>query len=287
MGMDLKLHQIWYRDEHQSELDPNLLPWDNRENRRPEWCEYWVMRQAAEDFDRHFGDLTGFFSWKFRQKLNIGFSQINSFIQAYPGADCYIFSPAVFQVAFYLNVWRQGEEWHPGITRQAQALLQALGHDINLEKTIDHHLTTAYSNYWIGSRPFWGEYLKFMGGVFNYIESALTDDRHGLWKLVYGSHGGEQHVQFLPIIPFLLERLFSVFVKLHPEFKVTAWQYPLDAMISRAQGAAGLIPMANWCKYMAAETKDEKYLRLFAAIQGEMHKALTEAVSKNKGFKMQ
>ena len=284
--MRLKLHQIWYRDEHKSELDPNLLSWDNRENLRPEWCEYWVMRQAARDFEHNFGDLTGFFSWKYRQKLNLEFSQIKSYIEAYPGADCYIFSPAVFQVAYYLNVWQQGEEWHPGITQKAQNLLHDLGYDIALENTIDHHLTIAYCNYWIGNRVFWSEYLKFMDGVFQYIESALANDQHNLWDVVHGTHGGERYVKHLPIIPFLIERLFSVFVKLHPEFKIIAWQYPLDMMQDRTQGAAGMIPLANWCKYMAAETKDEKYLKLFSAIQSEMRKALAEAISKDEGFRM-
>lgn len=284
--MELKIHQIWYRDEHEAALDPNLLSWDNRENQRPEWCEYWVMRQAAQDFDKNFGELTGFLSWKYRQKLNIESSQIKAYIEAYPGADCYIFSPAVFQVAIYLNVWQQGEEWHPGITRQAQVMLQELGYQINLENSIDHHLTTAYGNYWIAGRTFWIKYLEFMDGVFHYIESALDNDRHGLWELVHGSNGGESHVQFLPIIPFLVERLFSVFVKLHPEFKIVAWQFPLDMMQSRTQGAAGIIPMANWCKYLAAETQDKKYLQLFSALQIELKKALTEAISKDKEFRM-
>lgn len=282
----MKLHQIWYLDEQEPELDPNLLSWDNRENLRPEWCEYWIIRQAAQEFEKNFGELTGFFSWRYRQKLNIEFSQIKGFIEAYPGGDCYIFSPAVFQVAYYLNVWQQGEHWHPGITHKAQAMLQALGYDIDLKNSIDHHLTTAYCNYWIASRPFWVKYLKFMDGVFHYIESARVNDQNSLWGVVHGSNGSDSHVQFLPIIPFLVERLFSVFVKLHPEFKIIAWQFPPDVMQSRTQGAAGIVPMADWCKYLAAETKDEKYLRLFAALQAEMQKALTEAVSKNEGFRM-
>ena len=285
--MKIKLYQIWYRDEQESVLDPNFVPWDNRNNEHPEWCEYWVMRQAAQNFDDNFGDLTGFFSWKFREKLNISYSQIKGFVEAYPNGDCYVFSPATFQAAFYLNTWQQGEEWHPGITHKAQTVLRNVGYHIDLKNSIDHHLTTAYCNYWIANKSFWKKYLKFMDGVFNYLESIHEDDQDGLWELVYGSNGGPGHAQLLPVIPFLVERLFSVFVKLHPEFEVVAWQFPLDAMQNRTQGAAGIIPMANWCKYMAAETKDDKYLKLFSALQNEMQKAFREAVARNEEFRMQ
>lgn len=279
----LRIHQIWYRDEQWPHLDPEMYYWDNRANLRPEWCEYWVMRQAALQFEENFSDLTGFFSWKYKEKLGVDYGQISGFIAANPGMDCYILSPAVFQVAAYVNVWQQGEIWHPGITDSAQSLLNRLGFEVNIDLMVDHHLTTAYSNYWVGSRRFWREYLSFMDKVFNEIESQKTLVDSPFWDVVFGSAGGDGHVQALPVIPYVVERLFSVFVRLHPEFRVVAWEYPFDVLQSRAFGAAGLIPIANWCKLMFCETGDIEYMRIFSGIQARMFEVAQNVLSDDSG----
>ncbi|OQA10301.1 MAG: hypothetical protein BWY66_00223 [bacterium ADurb.Bin374] len=279
----LTIHQIWYRDEQRPFLEPRMKPWDNRENLRPEWCEYWVMRSAWLDDDRQFDERTGFFSWKYRQKLDLDYGQIEGFITAHSGADCCIFSPAVFQVAFYRNVWSQAEVWHPGMTKIAQAMLDDLGIRVDLAGSVDHHLSTAYANLWVGSRPFWRAYMEFMERIFEYIEAQRERERSPFWQNRFGSSGGDGHVQCLPIIPYLVERMFSVFVKMHPEFRIAAWEYPLDILKKRAFRAAGMIPLANWCKLMYHQTGSELYLNMFAQMQNEMYTAATKSLEENPG----
>lgn len=279
----LTIHQIWYRDEQLPFLEPRMKAWDNRENARPEWCEYWIMRNAWMDEAKHFDDLTGFFSWKYRQKLELEYGQIEGFIRAHPGADCCIFSPAVFQVAFYRNVWHQAEVWHPGMTRVAQGMLDELGIRVDLAESVDHHLSTAYANLWVGSRPFWRAYMGFMEPMFDYIEAQKNRENSPFWQNRYGSTGGKGHVQSLPVIPYLIERMFSVFVKLHPEFRIAAWEYPFDILQKRAFRAAGLIPLANWCKLMFQQTGQNLYLNLFAKIQTEMYTVATKSLEEHPG----
>ncbi len=279
----LTIHQIYYREDQRPHLDPCMKHWDNRENLRPEWCELWVMRTAAQRFDDHFDERTGFFSWKYRQKLQLEYSQIEGFVQAHPEADCHIFSPAVFQVAFYRNVWAQAEAWHPGMTAVAQTLLDALEIRIDLAATVDHHLTTAFANYWVATRPVWKAYLAFMDRVFTFIDAQRDDPQSPFWKHLYGSAGGSGHVQRLPVIPYLVERLFSVFVKQHPEFKIAAWEYPFHVLQQRAYRAAGLIPLANWCKLMYLQTSQDIYLTLFAHVQQRMIEAVNLSLQENPG----
>ena len=279
----LSVFQIWYRDEQKPFLDDRMKPWDNRENLRPEWCEYWIMRQAQQNMEKYFDELTGFFSWKYQEKLHLDYAQIEGFIRAYPQADCYIFSPAVFQAAFYRNVWNQAEAWHPGMTQIAQTLLVELGLHVDLENSVDHHLSTAYSNYWIASRPFWRAYFDFMERVFASVEAQKDRPENPFWQHEYGSAGGKGHVQTLPVIPYLVERLFSVFVKQHPEFKIVAWEYPFDVLQQRAFRVAGMIPIANWCKLMYQQTRQELYLTLFAQLQAEMVRAVKRSLEENPG----
>jgi hypothetical protein len=237
------------------------------------------MRQAAENFEQNFSDLTGFFSWKFGQKMDIDFERVQGFVHSAPGMDCYIFSHGVSQVAYFLNVWQQGEFWHSGMTAKAEALLSKIGYPLDLSKSVDYHLTTAYSNYWIGSPRFWRAYLDFMGRVFDEIEAQKPgtegiDGQSAFWRGLGGrSKGGDRHAQALPIIPYIVERLFSVFVRLHPEYRMVAWEYPPDELKAKTFDKAGLIPLANWCKMLYSQTGDEKFVHMFREVQNDLNKA--------------
>lgn len=277
----IRLYQIFYRDDQQPCLDPDMLPWDNRNNPRPEWCEYWIMRSANQEPQRFFGELTGFFSWRCKDKLGFGAEQIRGFLQAHPGADGYLFSPAVFQVAFYRNVWEQGETWHPGLTALAQHLLDTLGYHVDLASSIDHHLTTAFCNYWVARRPFWEAYFAFMEPIFSYLESRRELPSDPFWQPRFGSTGSSEHIQALPVIPYLVERLFSVFVKLHPEFTIAAWEYAWPDLQRRTYHAAGLIPLANWCKRQLAATGDPFFLQCFQRLRQEMAQAMARTLQEN------
>jgi hypothetical protein len=277
---ELTIHQIWYRDEQQAFLDPAMRPWDNRKNLRPEWCEYWVMRQASADFERNFNTLTGFFSWKFRNKIGLTHARVHGFIESLPGMDCYIFSPTSFQTACYLNVWQQGESWHPGITAKATRLLARQGYQVDLEKTVDHHLTSAYSNHWVASQRFWRAYLNFMGGIFDALEAGKDSGDDYFTDCAYSGVAGG-HVRALPIIPYIIERLFAVFVRLHPEFRIAAWEWPLEELKARTFPEAGLIPLANWCKLMFCETRDVKYLYMFQDAQTRLLEAMQRTFAAN------
>jgi hypothetical protein len=122
-----------------------------------------------------------------------------------------------------------------------------------------------------------------MSEIFEHIESQRGKDNSPFWQTRFGSAGGEGHVQSLPIIPYLVERLFSVFVKMHPQFRIVAWEYPFDILQKRAFRAAGLIPLANWCKLMFHQTRQEVYLSLFHQVQGEMYLAATRSLEEHPG----
>lgn len=280
----INLYQIWYRDEHLQFLDPGMIPWDNRINQRPEWCEYWIMRNAWRDPVSKFDDLTGFFSWKYREKIDIDSGRISGFIRAHPGADCYLFSPAVFQVAFYRNVWEQAENSTPGITRLAQEILNILGYDIDLETTVDHHCSTAFSNYWIATKPFWQAYFDFMEPVYDLVESMKSKEGSLLWEKKYGSFGGDSFVQALPLIPYLVERMFSVFVKMKSEFNIVSWEYNMHEMRERVHSTAGMVQMANWSKFLFEETNDDFYINVYCHLRVRMASAIGKSLEESNGL---
>ena len=41
----IHIHQIYYNEQTRAQLDPGYIPLDNTDNPRPEWYEFWVIKQ--------------------------------------------------------------------------------------------------------------------------------------------------------------------------------------------------------------------------------------------------
>lgn len=65
------VRQIFHNEETRAQLDPGFLPLDNAPNLRPDWSEYWPIRQfvRSNSFFRDAG--YGFFSPKFAAKTRL------------------------------------------------------------------------------------------------------------------------------------------------------------------------------------------------------------------------
>ena len=96
-----KLHQIYYSPESFEALDPGFTPLDNRQG-RPDWMEYWPIRQYFLNTPVGDDDLVGFFSPRFFEKTGLTAADVQAHIDANPGHDVYLFNPY-----FHLASWHQ------------------------------------------------------------------------------------------------------------------------------------------------------------------------------------
>ena len=60
----IHIHQIYYSPETRAQLDAGFTPLDNLANERPDWREYWpirnhLLRNALADDDYHVKSFTG------------------------------------------------------------------------------------------------------------------------------------------------------------------------------------------------------------------------------------
>ena len=62
------LYQIYFDEISRKNLDPGFLPLDNSKNERPDWREYWPIRQFLIKESLNENALYGFLSHKFFQK---------------------------------------------------------------------------------------------------------------------------------------------------------------------------------------------------------------------------
>ena len=62
------IYQIFYDDLTKSKLSKGFIPLDNTENLRPDWAEYWPIRNVLLNQNFNSNDYIGFLSSKFYEK---------------------------------------------------------------------------------------------------------------------------------------------------------------------------------------------------------------------------
>jgi hypothetical protein len=64
-----KIYQIYYSEATKAHNDPGFLPMDNLANERPDWREYWPIRNYLLNNNLEEDTRYGFLSPKFEAKL--------------------------------------------------------------------------------------------------------------------------------------------------------------------------------------------------------------------------
>mgnify|MGYP006184448895 CR=1 FL=1 len=205
----------------QQQAEPLFLPLPLANNDFA-WREFRIYVDFYRQ-GRHRGPgRCGIFSPKFHLKSKIQTSQFFDFCLSHEEADVCFLNP--FPQVRYLayNVWGQGEPWHPGLMQAAQSLMDAVGIPWKMACIPRHdERFLAFSNFWVANEKFWNAYV---GGVLIPIADFLQQQPdHPAAALVMQD---TYHTDQAPFLPFIIERLFSTFISLHPEFGCKS--YPIS-----------------------------------------------------------
>jgi hypothetical protein len=171
------------------------------------------------DHRRH--DYTGLFSPKFTLKSKITGAAFLEFVQRHSSSDICFINPFPQLAYWSYNVWMQGEHAHQGLTRAAQALVDASGVDMTIADTPRHGPESlAYCNFWVGSRRFWDAYVgRTLLPIADFLEANPSHDA------ALAVMTDTTHTDPAPFLPFIIERLFSTYISLHPELVRAAYRF--------------------------------------------------------------
>jgi len=216
--MNIAIHQIYFDPAQAQSLEPAFTPLPNLDNPFPERREFYLFEQFYLNRSHTQADLAGLVSHKFRQKTQVSGEAFIAWINANPGYDAYFINPFPQTVYWFFNIWEQGEKSHQGIMALAQQVFDALGYPIAL-KTFPRTdaQTTCFSNFWVATPVFWDEFMAFALPVYRY----MLDERHAARYFQTTYHDSDAE-----IFPFIIERLFTTFIAIHPEYKVLARPHP-------------------------------------------------------------
>ena len=187
---------------------------DNLENARPDWYEYWPIRNYLLTHALDDNAWYGFFSPKFCDKTQLGYAEVHHFVAEAEtkGASVALFSPQPDMGANFLNVFEQAELFDPGFLETAQAFVASLGLEVPLVSLVMDSRQIVYSNYMVAKPAFWRAWFAWTEAMFAMAEDSAHPLSASLCQPTTYGINAQRKV-------FLLERLAPLLLTLQPEFK--------------------------------------------------------------------
>lgn len=205
--------QVFYDATSEQALAAEFCPLENKH--LSSFFEADVVRAAIGGGWHAGADFVGIFSWRFRRKIPLSGSDVIARLTTAPTHDVYSFFGALDPGP----VWRLAERKHPGILAAAELLFERLG--LGAE-TAAVETAPIYQNHFIARADLYERFVaEWLGPALDtmadpdddemqaalLVDSGYRDARHepGELERLYG-------VRYLPLHPFIAERLFSTWL---------------------------------------------------------------------------
>jgi len=220
MKRNLFIYQIYYTKETQSKLDRGFIPLDNIENKRPDWREYWCIKNFFTKNKIIDDDFYGFFSPKLFERTGLLSDDIYDFInQNEENIDIFLFNPIKKSSFVFFNVIDQATDKHDSKTFDIfkKIFFIISKNKLNVFDLVNHSNSTVYCNYFVAKGSFWKKWLEINNFLFNDLELQQSIFRDDLTKKVnYANTKVELKV-------FIMERVTSIILACIPDIKRSSY----------------------------------------------------------------
>jgi len=261
MAAGVRVFQIFYNEETRASLDPAFEPLDNSANERPDWYEYWPIRSYLRRNELEDGVYYGFLSPRFSLKTGLSGAQLVEFVRGGADADMVTFSPFPCHGACFLNVFEQGDLFHPGLFEISTAFFSGVDSKVRLDTAITHSRNTVFSNFFVAKRKFWKEWMGVLDRLFAQAETPGSQLHQRLntpmdYRFKKGTH----------MKVFVMERAVS-FLLLAGSYEVRNFPPFQVPLCPELQGRLADVVMLDALKLAFARTDDAHYLQLYVQLR--------------------
>jgi hypothetical protein len=207
---NIRIFQIYFDEQHKPHLDRDFEAYNNAGDKSP-LLEFNVFDKLARSGELKGVDLWGALSWKFSQKFGMSGAEFKREIQAKPGYDVYFCNPHPSTEAIYHNLWLQGETAHPNFIMLCKEIFEVAGLPTSILTEVQPSAEFASANYFVATPAFWDAYLPFIKNILEAADKRLSPKSRAMLYSTAADHKGlHANVSY---IPFVVERLFAVFLK--------------------------------------------------------------------------
>jgi hypothetical protein len=211
---NIKIYQVFYSKQTSHNLDAEFVPLDNLSNERPDWSEYWPIRNLFQRNCFSEDDFIGVFSPKFFDKTQVSGKQVISFIsQQSSDNELIAFSPYFDQNAFFLNIFEQGSFNYPGLMDTFKAATSLFFPTFQIDSFPMDSTSNIFCNYFAAKASFWKKWLEICDRIFRICEDDIGDLSQMLnSNITYNS-------TLTPSKVFFIERVASLILATDPLIK--------------------------------------------------------------------
>lgn len=265
--MATHIYQIFYNEATRRQVDPGFIPLENQGNPRPDWREYWPIRNFFLQNVLNEDDLYGFFSPNFFGKTQLQSQRVHRFIEDNPGNEVYTFTPFLQDSTCYLSMFEQGNRYHPGMVPLMQAFLASIELDVDLSRLAMDFRSTIYCNFLVAKPSFWSKWFAITERLYEDVENGNSDFARRMNALT------TYHKMPLDMKVFVMERIASLILALdhsipvaHFDMGQMPWSDPMYYPCRDDMFVLNALKMA----YIASA--DERYLKLFYPLRNQVLK---------------
>ena len=259
----IHLFQVAYSQETRSNVSPGFAVLDNLSNMRPDWFEYWPIRQFLKCHELDDQAFYGFFSPKFLNKTGLSFDVVQKHISSNAAnADVVLFSPQPDMGAFFLNVFEQGEFFDPGLIDAYEAFLAEIGRLVPIKNLVMDSRQSVFSNYFAARPSFWREWLTLNEAMFHICETRDDVLSRELRRATAYPGAVQRKV-------FLQERAASFLLATQPQWRTVAYN-PFGmawSMIAPFRQHAAEAVMSDALKSSFRDSGFPEYLAAFQTLR--------------------
>lgn len=216
INMNIKIYQAFYQPNQQIALENSWIPYNNEQGDQ-KYLEYKMWEKVYEENKNknlHYGVL----SWRWREKTFLPSELFDQWILSEPDYDVYFINPFI-EILYFNNTWCQGEVHHPGMLNFINRLSYLMGYKINFSQF--EYKTDEFStcHYFIGNDKFWSSYFKFLKEIIDIVKNDFVLNRFMFEDIIL--YRMREYINF----PFIVERLFSLFLILNQDIKYKKYPY--------------------------------------------------------------
>jgi len=229
MTHNAKIFQICYSPEIRAQLDPGFDVTGDETNPRPDWFEYWHIRQFLLSTQLEPSTFYGFFSPKFKEKTNLVASDVHNFIDKHGDKDVISFSPYLDQSALFLNIVEQADYAHRNSASVFSDICQRHFKGEDPELVINSSSETIFCNFFVAKPAFWRRWLEICEDIFELVET----NQDPLGVKISGKINYKESA--VPLQTFIIERIATLILSLekqwtsanHPSYQMARGKAPI------------------------------------------------------------
>ena len=269
MSPRIRIFQIHYDAPTRGLVAPGFEPLDNSPNERPDWYEYWPIRAFFRSATLEEADYYGFLSPRFAEKTRLTGRQVKEFVERAGAADVVTFSPFPEHSACFLNLFEQGDLFHPGLAAIAARFFASFDPDLRLDRLVTHSRNTVLANYFVARPRFWRRWNEVLEHCFTLAETPGSPLHSELNSTTL------HHGQAKPRMKiFLMERVASLLLATFTTHVVASFP-PFEIAFSHPYfgGVFSEVIELDALKLAFSTTGDAHYLKCYRALQDRVLRA--------------